>query len=394
MSLTGGVGVVGGGVMGGNLGAGGTMDLAGGMLTVTGGVSGAGGADVTGGTSGAGGLADTGGVSSTGSTSGMIDASSGVPDCGATAIAGGQLPATLSCTGLYSDIASKTIAAGVREYKPAHLLWSDGAEKTRWVYLPSGTVIDNSNADAWKFPVGTRFFKEFIWNGQRVETRVFWKTSDTLWLKTTYHWNADESEADRFDGGEVNVTGGTYYIPTAKECDQCHKGRADRALGFEHVLLTLPGATGLNAQALSSEGLLAQSIADSSYAIGDDGTGKAAAALAYLHVNCGVSCHNGYSASEGYSTGMRLRLPPEAINGGSVSGFESITTTVGIAAKTPRWNTETRIVPGSPSTSLIYKLMALRDPNTPKDQMPPVGSRVADSVGIAAVQDWIASLPP
>src|SRR4051812_32762302 len=48
----------------------------------------------------------------------------------------------LACTGLYSDWGSRTIASNVHEFKPGFELWSDGASKRRWLYLPAGTKID------------------------------------------------------------------------------------------------------------------------------------------------------------------------------------------------------------------------------------------------------------
>src|SRR5579883_3455610 len=51
-------------------------------------------------------------------------------------------PTTLECTGLYADIASKALAPRARSYAPATPLWSDGAEKQRWIALPPGTTID------------------------------------------------------------------------------------------------------------------------------------------------------------------------------------------------------------------------------------------------------------
>lgn len=299
---------------------------------------------------------------------------------------------TLSCAGLYADIGSKELAAGVRPFTPAYKLWSDGAEKQRWVYLPEGSKIDNSDPDAWVLPVDTRMFKEFKWKGKRVETRLYWKVSPTLWLKTSYHWNDDETEATRFAGGEVDVAGDTYYIPSAKECDQCHKGRTDRALGLERVLMALPGAEGLSLADLKADDLLTEPPGDESFELGDDGTGVGVAALGYLHVNCGVSCHNGNPASEGYSSDLRLRLPPEALDGRSPVDFEALTSTIGVPAQTPRWSDGTRIVAGSAADSLLYQLISMRDPANPKDQMPPIGSRVVDTEGIKAVEAWINAL--
>ena len=49
--------------------------------------------------------------------------------------------------------------------------------KTRWVYLPPDTTIDTSNMDEWNFPVGTKFWKQFVVGGVIVETRMLHKTA-------------------------------------------------------------------------------------------------------------------------------------------------------------------------------------------------------------------------
>src|SRR5688572_10898868 len=79
----------------------------------------------------------------------------------------GTPPRTLECTGLYADLSTKQLAVGVREYAPAVELWSDGADKRRFIALPAGKQIDASNPSEWKFPVGTKLWKEFSVTGKR-----------------------------------------------------------------------------------------------------------------------------------------------------------------------------------------------------------------------------------
>src|SRR5262249_29220815 len=99
-------------------------------------------------------------------------------------------PPTLSATGLYSDIGSFTIAPGIREFAPTYTLWSDGAEKRRWVYLPPGQKIDDSDMDHWSFPMGTKLWKEFRFSGNRVETRLIykWGPNPNDFLFAAYVW--------------------------------------------------------------------------------------------------------------------------------------------------------------------------------------------------------------
>src|SRR5690349_12344978 len=68
-------------------------------------------------------------------------------------------PTNLSETGLYADFPSRTLAAGVIRYSPRFELWSDGADKARFLLLPAGTTIDTSDMDNWVFPVGTKAWK-------------------------------------------------------------------------------------------------------------------------------------------------------------------------------------------------------------------------------------------
>ena len=67
----------------------------------------------------------------------------------------------LSDTGFYIDAVNLEVAPGFRRYEPRFPLWSDGAEKRRFLYLPRASKINNSDMDNWVFPVGTILVKEF-----------------------------------------------------------------------------------------------------------------------------------------------------------------------------------------------------------------------------------------
>ena len=300
-------------------------------------------------------------------------------------------PTTLDCTGLYSAIETKQFAAGVREYAPAVPLWSDGAVKRRWISIPAGQKIDASDPSEWKFPVGTKVWKEFSWGGKRVETRLFQKDLPNHWVHAAYAWNADESAATISPGGDVPAPeGGTYHIPTRDECDECHRGRTDRLLGFEQVSLGLSGASGLTLEKLASEGLITPVPSRTTLEIGDDGTGLAVAPLGWLHINCGTTCHNGNPNSSAYGANMRLRLDPALLDGRSSAGFESLMTTVGAAVNAPAWIGRTRILPGDPDNSLLVDLISHRGS---VNQMPPIATRIVDDDAVRSVVAWIKKMP-
>ena len=120
----------------------------------------------------------------------------------------------LKCTGLYSDWATKTISADVQEFVPGLQLWSDGAEKERWIYLPPGTdggkqPIDTADMDEWMFPVGTKLWKEFRSpigsSTTSLESRraSCGSRAASTWYRTTYRWSADgETSATELTKGE------------------------------------------------------------------------------------------------------------------------------------------------------------------------------------------------
>ena len=306
----------------------------------------------------------------------------------------GVPPRTLECTGLYSDLSTKQLAAGVREYAPAIELWSDGADKRRFIALPAGTKIDATNPNEWKFPVGTKLWKEFSVAGKRVETRLWHKTLDNFWIPTTYAWNADQSMAELTKGGDIAGPAGPYHIPLQDECEDCHRGRTDRILGFEHVSLGLEGATGLTLERLVAENLISPAPQRTSLELGDDGTGVSVEPLKWLHANCGTTCHNGNSNAKAYGAKMRLRLDPELLDGRSSAEFDSRLTTLNVTVNAPGWHGQTRIVPGSPEQSLLVTLISNRGTNNPaSNQMPPIASRVVDRASVEKVVAWIRSMP-
>lgn len=298
-------------------------------------------------------------------------------------------PRTLECTGLYSDLVAKTVAEPVRPFTPGMHLWSDGAGKQRWLYLPPGTTIDNSKP-YWTFPVGTRAWKEFKHGDQRVETRYFEKTEPSKWVKSTYLWRDGESAADIFAGGDVPVSDGTYHVPTHEECEQCHnrnKLNRDSLLGVEPVLLGLPTADGYTLAALVAEGRLTVPPSRTQVQIPDDGTGKGAAALGYLHVNCGISCHNDDGSAN--ISHMFLRIYPAQLEDPSSAGWDLLKNTINVPPVTPNFGTAIRIVPGAPDDSLIVQLANTRGSSR---AMPPIASRVTDPDGLQLLRDWIAAM--
>ena len=146
-------------------------------------------------------------------------------------------PARLADTGLYADFATLAVDPKNLAFAPQYPLWTDGATKRRWISLPAGTAIDASDPDAWVFPVGTRFWKEFSFAGRRVETRMIERVPDGSWRYAAYAWSADGREATLVPatgqrGAFAFGNGRSHTIPAVSDCKVCHEARRTPVLGF------------------------------------------------------------------------------------------------------------------------------------------------------------------
>jgi hypothetical protein len=312
-------------------------------------------------------------------------------DAGDCALDSQGEPTELRCTGLYSDWAMRTISSSVKEYDPGLRLWSDGAQKTRWMYLPPNTQIDTSDMDEWQFPVGTKFWKQFVLNGAYVETRFIHKRPQG-WFLTTYQWSADGSTATELTTGMHNVNDAGYEIPSQPLCSECHKGRQDFVLGFEAVSLSSPLASGLGVanqspmKTLAQEGLLTD-LPDAGLQV--PGTPVEAAALGYLHANCGTTCHNAGNGAA-VNTHFYMRLNVGQL--GSVGATDTYQTGVGVPTSNFNQVTE-RVDLCNVANSCVFYRMSRRDGENGVlngTQMPPVDShRVDVDGGVPAIAAWI-----
>lgn len=301
-------------------------------------------------------------------------------------------PTDLRCTGLYADWASKTVASSVRQYDPGLRLWSDGASKTRWIYLPPETKIDTSDMDEWTFAPGTKIWKEFVVGGVRLETRLLWKRPSGAWYFTTYRWAADGSSAPELKDGELDADGDGYEIPKQSACYDCHNGRIDAVLGFEAVALSSPRASGVTMATLTAENLL---TAPPSAPIEIPGDTATAAALGYLHMNCGVPCHNP-NAGEAQYTNNWMRLDVATL--ASAQTTDTWTSGVGVRANFPITGVSAPqiLTPCDPDHSATYYRMSHRDGvdgTMTGTQMPPIVSHKVDPDGVALVAAWLNSFP-
>lgn len=331
------------------------------------------------------------------------DSSRAGPAAGTASVGTAALPERLADTGLYAEFGgpgSRRIRPDVFTYTPQYPLWSDGASKRRWFYLPPGATIDAQDFDAWQFPPGTRFWKEFG-HGRPIETRLIERLADGSWRYAAYVWNADGSDARLASADGISklpaedAPGGIYAIPSVDDCRACHEGAAVPVLGVSALQLSPDrdpdapnaepaGAGDIDLTGLIGLGLLRNVPAERAAVVPRVAATSAAAraALGYLHANCG-HCHN----DRGPLADLDFTLAQETA--GTASVARSLHSTIGRVADSVVEGRSTRIVAGRPDESQLVIRMKTRNPY---NRMPPLGTRIADDEAIALVDAWIRQL--
>lgn len=299
------------------------------------------------------------------------------------AVTGSAFPATLAEYGFFSDAAKQVPAAGVTPYRLNTPLWSDGAEKLRFLYLPPGTQAKGQGEGLLGLPVGAALIKTFKFGDRLIETRVLLHRAEG-WVALPYRWNDEQTEARlALAGGRMALTTPagqaiSYAIPNKNQCKECH---------------ALSGAVipiGPKARNLSPEWLETEHKAgrlDAVPAVSRrvpvweqrDQAPLALAARGYLEANC-AHCHN--PAGSASNSGLDLRWEQDdPIKLGVLKHP--------VAAGRGAGNFEYDIVPGDPAHSILaYRMGSLEGGVS----MPELGRSTLDPAGLDVVTRWIAAM--
>lgn len=299
------------------------------------------------------------------------------------AITGSGFPASLTDYGFFADAARQVPAARVTPYRLNTPLWSDGADKLRFVYVPPGRQAQADGDGLLRLPVGSALIKTFRMQGRLIETRVLLHRTDG-WVALPYQWNAAQTEARlALAGARVDLVTPagqpiSYAIPNKNQCKECHAlAGAVTPIG--------PKARNLSADWLAAwqrSGELDRAPVVAARVPSWEDRAKVSAASAargYLDVNC-AHCHN--PAGSASNSGLDLRWEqhdPIAIGIGKRP----------VAAGRGSGGLEFAVVPGQPDASILYHRMGSLEGGV---SMPEVGRSSLDPDGMAAVARWIASL--
>ena len=316
------------------------------------------------------------------------------------------LQGSLSTTGLFSDLGTLTARPGIVPFTVNSPLWSDQAAKRRWMALPGAMTIGFAPSGAYTWPAGTVMVKHFeldVDDGpaaqmRRLETRVLVVDGDRSY-GLTYRWRSDGREADLVpDAGAdevipIAVPGGgvrqqAWRYPSRSECLQCHTALSGRVLGPKTGQLngyfTYPnGVADHQLRAWNAIRLFGSDIGEAGMATRerlvavDDPTAPLEMRVrSYLDANC-AGCHR----PGGTPTAWDARFETPLASTGIVLG--AVRDGLGIPGARV-------VVPQQTASSVLYARLVATQSTV---QMPPIGRRLVHGPGVAAVQQWIESMP-
>ncbi len=304
----------------------------------------------------------------------------------------GNIPAKLSASGLYTDIAERRVAAGIIPYSINAPLWSDGAEKERFIALPGRTQIDFARDSAWTFPAQSTLVKNFYLGEQLVETRFLVKRpTGEAWDGYSYMWDDDGRDATLLQDSAtrtytIDGQARSHYFPSRSECLVCHTAAAGYVLGVRTAQLNGPhfyGETKDNQlRTLNHIGLFTEDIGSDFDALprlpgyADETAPVAARARAYLDANCAV-CHRPGGTGRA-DMDLRFDTPLAQMR---LVDIEPLFGDLNLS-------TAARLKPGEPQNSILLARML----DLGQTRMPPLASLRADAEGSGLIARWIEEL--
>lgn len=297
---------------------------------------------------------------------------------------------------------------GVLPYDLITPLFTDYAEKARFVWMPKGTSAKYNKDEVLDFPEGTVLIKNFYYfhdaakpeKGKRIiETRLLIKEKKD-WNAVAYVWNKNQNDAFLNIVGETtdvnwkdmngNHQAIKYNVPNKNQCKNCHN--IDNVLmpigpkirNLNHAYKYIEGSKN-QLQKWTEEGYLngyvdSENI-ENKLAKWDDihsGTIEERA-KGYLEINCS-HCHNPKGSAN--NSGLYLTLSDK--NPESWGIMKSP-----VAAGKGSGDRMYDVIPGKPEESILtYRL----ESTELESMMPELGRSTVHHEGVALVKEWILKM--
>jgi len=309
----------------------------------------------------------------------------------------------LSDYGFFTNLSKQIPTEGVLPYDLNSALFSDYADKLRFVYVPAGGFAEYHPDEVFDFPTGSVLIKTFAYlndfpeselDPQLLETRLLIRHDDG-WKNVSYIWNKEQTDAYKSIAGKtistqfVNEYGDMqdirYRVPNINQCKECHQSKeAITPIGpkARNLNKDISYADGSMNQLLKwhQQGWIRENISTNSMVDWSNiNENLDTRARSYLDINCG-HCHiEGGSAD---TTGLYLNFTENRkINLGY---FKKP-----IAAGRASNNLKYSIVPGNPDESILLYRMQSLDPGI---MMPESGRALQHVEAVDLLRKWIHQL--
>jgi uncharacterized repeat protein (TIGR03806 family) len=313
-------------------------------------------------------------------------------------------PKLLSQTGAFRDLAALAPATGLIPYTVNAPLWSDGAVKSRWMALPTNTVIGFAPNGEWTFPAGTVFVKNFELPVndtnpkvlQRLETRLLVRDTNGAVYGGSYKWRADGSDADLVTAGTnenilIKTATGMriqrWFYPGRQDCLTCHTPASGGVLGVKTRQLNgnfkyPSGVTDNQLRAWNHVGFFDTKLDEREIphftrlvAVTDISASLEWRVRSYLDANC-AQCHRPGGAEAFFDARIDTPLGKQNLIAGPIEN------PLGISGARI-------IVPRDTGKSVLFRRVSVAG----NMQMPPLAKNVVDHDAVAVIAKWINSLP-
>lgn len=297
--------------------------------------------------------------------------------------------------------------SGIIPYRVSSELFSDYAEKLRFIVVPTGEKLTYNSDGSFDFPIGTTLIKTFYYpsdfrnpdeSRKLLETRLLIHT-ETGWIGLPYVWNAEQTDAvleiagERIPTSFINTQGRTinveYSVPNVNQCKGCHV--------YQNIMQPIgPKVRLLNCDFDYPEGRMNQlekwqelgiveipePVASldktPNYEDPTDGT-VTDRVRAWIDINC-AHCHR--LGAPGETSGLFLNVEENDLR--KLGVYKPP-----VAAGRGSGNLSYTIVPGKPEKSIMVFRMESADPGI---MMPELSRKLVHKEGVQLVKDWIRSM--
>ncbi len=308
-----------------------------------------------------------------------------------------EIPALLSETGAFEDLATLTPSSGIVPYEVNSPLWSDAAEKLRWVAIPDRRPVAFEYDDPWTFRSGTVFIKHFEMDmgleaNRRLETRFLINDTRGRAYGLSYKWNEEGTDAILIGTTEAPIdtlqfldgSRRAWNYPTRSQCLQCHTQDAGFVLGVKTAQLN--GPIIWNDEHHESQVELWQELGlftersnldnlPKMVAVEDTTAHALTRFKSYLDANC-ASCHRPEGVAPQFDARFSTPIEDQELIFKITEGFNSI-------------ESNHLITPGDTTTSEVFR----RDVEALASwRMPPLARNMVDTTYINFLKEFIVDL--